>query len=53
VEAHSEEERVRGVNLDGRPVGGVDLNGGDAVEAHTEEERGADVEVVGAASRRM
>jgi hypothetical protein len=41
VEAHMEEEKVRGVNLNGGRVGGVDLNGRHAVEAHTEEERGA------------
>jgi hypothetical protein len=40
---HAEEERARGVNLDG----------GRAMEAHTEEKRGTSVEAVGAASRRM
>jgi hypothetical protein len=37
VEAHMEEERGSGVNLDGGCTGGVDLDGGRAVEAHTEE----------------
>jgi hypothetical protein len=34
VEAHAEEERARGLNLNGRHVGGVDLDGGRVVEAH-------------------
>jgi hypothetical protein len=41
------------VNLDGGCAGGIDLNGGHAVEAHMEEERGACVEAVDAASRQM
>jgi hypothetical protein len=39
-----EEEWVRDVNLNGGCVGGVDLDGGRAVETHAEEERGVDVE---------
>jgi hypothetical protein len=38
VEAHVEEERVCHVNLDDGRAGGVDLDGGHAVEAHVEEE---------------
>jgi hypothetical protein len=30
VEAHTEEEQERGMNLNGRRMGGVDLNGGRA-----------------------
>jgi hypothetical protein len=41
VEAHMEEEKARDVNLNGGRAGGVDLDGRHAVEAHTEEERGA------------
>jgi hypothetical protein len=41
VEAHAEEERACGVNLDGGCACGVDLNGGRAVETHPEEERDA------------
>jgi hypothetical protein len=37
VEAHVEDERARGVNLDGACVGGVDLDIGCTVEAHVEE----------------
>jgi hypothetical protein len=40
------------MNLNDRRVGGVDLDDGCAVEAHAEEERGAGVEEVDAASRR-
>jgi hypothetical protein len=42
VEAHTEEERAHGVNLDGGHVDGVDLDGGGdqrGVEADAEEER--------------
>jgi hypothetical protein len=38
VEAHAEEEWARDVNLDNGRAGGVDLDGGRAVEAHAEEE---------------
>jgi hypothetical protein len=48
-----EEEWVHDVNLNGGCVGGVDLDGGRAVETHAEEERGVDVEAVSAALRRM
>jgi hypothetical protein len=34
VEAHAEEERARGLNLNGGHVGGVDLDGRRVVEAH-------------------
>jgi hypothetical protein len=44
---------VHGVNLDGGRTGGVDLDGGHAMEVHAEEERGTGVEVVGVASRQM
>jgi hypothetical protein len=44
---------AHGVNLDDGRIGGVDLDDGHVVEAHTEEERGTDVEADGAASRRM
>jgi hypothetical protein len=40
VETHTEEERARGMNLDGRRMCGMDLNDGGTVEAHAEEERG-------------
>jgi hypothetical protein len=42
---------MRGMNLDSRSVGGVDLNNERTVEVHVEEERSARVEAVGAASR--
>jgi hypothetical protein len=35
------------VNLDGGRAGGVDLDSGRVVEAHVEEERGADMEARG------
>jgi hypothetical protein len=44
VEAHTEEERARSVNLDGGRMGGMDLDGGGGW-------RGTDVEAVVAASR--
>jgi hypothetical protein len=34
VEAHAEEERAHGMNLDGGRAGGVDLDDGHVVEAH-------------------
>jgi hypothetical protein len=34
VEAHAEEERAHGMNLDGGRASGVDLDDGHVVEAH-------------------
>jgi hypothetical protein len=56
VEAHAEEERARGVNLDGGRTGGVDLDGGGGTTSRharrRSSRRGANVEAIGVTSRR-
>jgi hypothetical protein len=49
---HTRRSEARDVNLDDGRVGGVDLDSGRVAEVHAEEERGTDVEAVGAASSR-
>jgi hypothetical protein len=51
VDVHAEEDWKCVVNLDVGHIGGVDLYGGCAVEAHMKEERGAGVEAGSTASR--